>query len=512
MVTPRISLQILENSTAQAVSIINSNSQLIDAASLLLGVINNGNLGLGIAPTHRFDALEGITGTWFTNTGNAASSLKGWHINKTDKTSATSHGVSYDVEGTVVAEQGVDFSTNVASKFGDFIPYFDPSLLQNEIQIVTVGTNTAGQFKLTFSAQQTADIAFNASAATVQSALEALSNIAPGDVIVTGNNGGPWRVEFAATYAATNVAEMTLANGTTPLSGGSGQGVTTSIGGSTGGDILRFSPYVLGTGVQSTKAQLGFPAGSPAAQAEAWQIVAKKGLSGLTISIEDDAGTVNGMNFVNRSVTKKRVIFNFQNCWQMGVDYANANAEHFSLVDSNRAGGALTRLFVAGDGGLTNLAGVNTNNPLASWHIGGSSDSSFYDVIQTHLAAGYSTLNNRMIQLQAILDASQTTNFLWLMGTLGASSTRATPTASSVGPTCHGIESTNTVLSLISAPSGTNQTINRVLQIGNNTLGWFDTAPTAKATITGSRGGVAALASLLTELAAKGLITDSSTA
>lgn len=48
--------------------------------------------------------------------------------------------------------------------------------------------------------------------------------------------------------------------------------------------------------------------------------------------------------------------------------------------------------------------------------------------------------------------------------------------------------------------------------IGNVPIGFFGTAPQAKKTVTGSRGGNAALASLLTQLAAYGLLTDSSTA
>ena len=45
----------------------------------------------------------------------------------------------------------------------------------------------------------------------------------------------------------------------------------------------------------------------------------------------------------------------------------------------------------------------------------------------------------------------------------------------------------------------------------NSYLGFFGQAPAAKPTVTGSRGGNAALQSLLTELATLGLITDSST-
>lgn len=50
------------------------------------------------------------------------------------------------------------------------------------------------------------------------------------------------------------------------------------------------------------------------------------------------------------------------------------------------------------------------------------------------------------------------------------------------------------------------------IAVGNNTLGFHGAAPVAKATISGSRGGNAALASLLTTLATKGLITDGTTA
>lgn len=81
---------------------------------------------------------------------------------------------------------------------------------RNEKQRITLaGAITGGTFTLTFDGQTTAGIAHNASAATVQSALEALSNIAAGDVEVTGSAGGPWTVEFKQAYANTNVALMT---------------------------------------------------------------------------------------------------------------------------------------------------------------------------------------------------------------------------------------------------------------------------------------------------------------
>lgn len=92
----------------------------------------------------------------------------------------------------------------------------------NETQIITItGAPDGGTFTVTYSGQTTGNIAFDASAATVDTALEALSNIGAGDVTVTGNAGGPWTVEFTGALASTNVALMTadgsgLTGGTNP--------------------------------------------------------------------------------------------------------------------------------------------------------------------------------------------------------------------------------------------------------------------------------------------------------
>jgi hypothetical protein len=88
----------------------------------------------------------------------------------------------------------------------------------SEVQTVTItGTPTGGTFTLTFSAQTTAAIAFNAAAATVQNALNALANL--DGVTVSGAAGGPYTVTFPASMG--NVAQMTgdgsgLTGGTAP--------------------------------------------------------------------------------------------------------------------------------------------------------------------------------------------------------------------------------------------------------------------------------------------------------
>lgn len=96
---------------------------------------------------------------------------------------------------------------------------------EKEVQTVTItGSPTGGTFTLTYSGQTTAGIAYNATASAVQSALEALSNIAVGDVVVSGSAGGPYTVTFTGTLGLTNVATMTasgagLTGGSTPSVG-----------------------------------------------------------------------------------------------------------------------------------------------------------------------------------------------------------------------------------------------------------------------------------------------------
>lgn len=82
----------------------------------------------------------------------------------------------------------------------------------NEVQVVTLGGTaaTGGTFTLTFNGETTTTIAYNASAATVQSALEGLASYTTGDFAVTGDDGGPWTVAFTGTLAGTNVSLMTI--------------------------------------------------------------------------------------------------------------------------------------------------------------------------------------------------------------------------------------------------------------------------------------------------------------
>lgn len=108
---------------------------------------------------------------------------------------------------------------------------YGPYSVTDEVQTLTVGGSGLTSFTITWNGQTTASLDDQATAAEVQTALENLSNIAPGDVTVTGSAGGPWTVTFGGTLADTNVAAMT----TTPTGGTGVVNVATTTAGGTEG-------------------------------------------------------------------------------------------------------------------------------------------------------------------------------------------------------------------------------------------------------------------------------------
>lgn len=90
-------------------------------------------------------------------------------------------------------------------------PYY-PNVAQDEIQKVEVLGATGGTFTLSFEGTATTPIAYNATAAAVEAALEALASIGAGNVSVIAGRDG-WIVQFTGTLAGTS-QELLVANGT----------------------------------------------------------------------------------------------------------------------------------------------------------------------------------------------------------------------------------------------------------------------------------------------------------
>ncbi len=167
-----------------------------------------------------------------------ASGLQGWlrlqwqDVNTVNVTDDTTNG-GYLIEFTGSAGSANQPTITAASTWTAAEGRYDITVTTttqgssntNEVQTITLSpTPTGGTFTLTYDGQTTSAIAYNASAATVDAALEALSNIGAGDVAVTGSAGGPWTVTFGTALANQNVPQLT-GNGA-GLTGAATQSIT----------------------------------------------------------------------------------------------------------------------------------------------------------------------------------------------------------------------------------------------------------------------------------------------
>lgn len=95
----------------------------------------------------------------------------------------------------------------------------------NETQTVRLtGSPSGGTFTLRFGANTTSGLAYNASAATIQTALQGLASIGSGNATVSGSSGGPWTVTFEGSLAGANQDQL-VPDGTL-LTGGTTNNVT----------------------------------------------------------------------------------------------------------------------------------------------------------------------------------------------------------------------------------------------------------------------------------------------
>lgn len=129
-------------------------------------------------------------------------------------------GVTADVSGPYVGRRYLVAGTILSKRDDNQYEQFTASGAVNEVQTITItGSPTGGDYTLTFDGETTAAIAYNANAAAVDSALEALSNIGAGNVTVSGTS--PKTVTFTGTLAGASQPLITadasgLTGGTDP--------------------------------------------------------------------------------------------------------------------------------------------------------------------------------------------------------------------------------------------------------------------------------------------------------
>jgi len=118
-----------------------------------------------------------------------------------------------------------------------------PPTPTNEVQTITVnGAPTGGTFTLALDGQVTpSGVAYDASASTVQTALQALSTIGSGNATVAGSAGGPYVVTFAGALGDIEV-DAIVGDGTL-LTGGTDMSVTVQV--TTPGNVKTPNSYPL---------------------------------------------------------------------------------------------------------------------------------------------------------------------------------------------------------------------------------------------------------------------------
>lgn len=121
----------------------------------------------------------------------------------------------------------VTTAVTTAAKLAEIKAFVDNDSGTSQVSTLTItGTPAGGNFKVAINGgAETADVAYDATGATLQTALEALGYIAAGDVTVTGGAGGPYVATFSGALADQVVAVAT----TNTFIGGTAPTITAAV-------------------------------------------------------------------------------------------------------------------------------------------------------------------------------------------------------------------------------------------------------------------------------------------
>lgn len=227
-----------------------------------LGLVQSQNSGAVVTRKSRFDSTSvyeliqdsdaGSPGS-FTNSGytvisdcptcpdgfTAVGNKFAYKITKTDDGSPTATAAVASEYGIVSPEtvERVAYNYGVSTYIVLSSSELSPLGAVNEVQSLVATGASSGTFTLTFDGQTTAAIQYNASAADVQTALLALSNVNSGDIVAAGGSlpTTPVTLTFGGQYAGQNVPQITA---TSSLVGGTAV-VTTTTPGATAGEVVE---------------------------------------------------------------------------------------------------------------------------------------------------------------------------------------------------------------------------------------------------------------------------------
>ena len=119
------------------------------------------------------------------------------------------------------------YTTSVAASPAMANTLFGSTITGTSTLLTLYGTGLGGTFTLSYGGQTTAALAFNATAATIQAALQGLSSVGAGNMTVSGGAGGPWTISLAGTLARLAGGILGLTASGTNLTATGGQAVLT---------------------------------------------------------------------------------------------------------------------------------------------------------------------------------------------------------------------------------------------------------------------------------------------
>lgn len=143
-------------------------------------------------------------------------------------------GTAESAAGATLTDLTLSFSRTAAQELSGSgfagRPDYSASTYVNEVNVITItGGPTGGTFTVTVDGQTTAGVAYDATSGTLQTAIEALSNVAgaSADVVVTGSAGGPYTLTWQGTGAFANT-NVTVSSSGASLTGGTTPAATTT--------------------------------------------------------------------------------------------------------------------------------------------------------------------------------------------------------------------------------------------------------------------------------------------
>lgn len=173
-------------------------------------------------------------GEWTWTPGPSALTRTTFSARKGTPTLLGVAGTAEEALGNVLTDLMLGFSRTSAQTlsgagFGQQLNYAASIDINELVTITPSGTWSGGTFTLSFGGQTTTAIAYNAPAATIQTAFLLLSTVGSGNAVVAGGplSTGAITITFAGTLANTNVGAVTISTASVTGGGTAAVAVTT---------------------------------------------------------------------------------------------------------------------------------------------------------------------------------------------------------------------------------------------------------------------------------------------